>query len=664
MTRSLVGTAIGTTVVLLLVTFAIGPAAAHPMDPLTADEIVQAASILLDGGAAQPGAIFQAIDLREPAKSEVVGLAPGDGLPRRATVFFRQSKKSFRSVVNLTQGSFTPPVEIPRTDGQLGLTLQEIIDFAFVLEDPAFLRAMARRGIDTPEELARVLVTPLTAGAFGLPEEKRRIVKAQMYDTTGAGINLYARPIEGVQAIIDLDERRVIEVLDTGVVPVPPDTHDFDEATVAARFGLRPALKPIRITQPEGPNFSIDGGVVSWQKWRFHVRFERRAGTVISLVTYDGRSVLYQGSLAEVFVPYQDPGPHWFYRTYMDAGEFGFGALSSPLALGLDVPENAVLLDGLISAALPDPTVPVVPLPLPAVVGIFERVTGDPVWRHFEFLAGGAYEGRAEVELVVRMIAQVGNYDYMIDWIFTQHGALRVAVALTGIDIPKGVRSTRRGEPTAAADTEFGTLVAPRLVAPFHSHHFSFRLDVDVDGRGNSFVLGRLRTVNAEGPRRSVWILDEQVLARERDARLDEASDLWTVVNPGRKNALGYPTGYRLESHGHASPLLRKADFRRAGFIEHALWVTAFDPDERYAAGDTPNQHPGEPGLPRYVADNASLVDRDLVLWHTLSFHHVTTAEDFPVLPRHGGAFELKPHNFFDRNPALDLRRAPFEVAP
>jgi primary-amine oxidase len=653
MTR-LVNAIICVVVALLAFTLEIGPAAAHPMDPLVAEEIIGAASILLAGGAAQPGAIFQAIDLREPSKDAVQS---GNSVARQATVFFRQNKKSFRSIVDLTAGTFTPPVEIPPADGQLGLTFQEIIDFAFVFDDPAFLAAMARRGISTPDQLANVLVTPLTAGSFGLPEEKRRIVKAQMYNRAGAGINIYARPIEGVQAIVDLDERKVIQVIDTGLIPVPPDTHDFDEATVSARFGLRPPLKPIRITQPQGPNFSVAGGFVSWQKWRFHVRFERRAGTVISLATYDDRSVLYQGSLAEVFVPYQDPGPNWFYRTYMDAGEFGFGALSSPLKRGLDVPENAMLLDGLISAALPDPTVPVVPLPLPAVVGIFERVTGNLVWRHYEFLAGGAYEGRAEVELVVRMIAQVGNYDYVIDWIFTQPGAIPVEVALTGIDIPKGVLSTHGGD-------AFGTLVAPRIVAPFHSHHFNFRLDVDVDGRNNSFARGRLRTVTADGPRRSVWVLEEEALVREKDAQLDEPDDIWKVVNPGRQNARGYDTGYRLESHGHSHPLLKKDDLRRARFIEHALWVTAFDADERFAAGDTPNQHPGEPGLPQYVADNASIVNRDIVLWHTLTFHHVTAAEDFPVLSREHGTFELKPHNFFDRNPALDLRRAPFEVVP
>jgi Cu2+-containing amine oxidase len=48
----------------------------------------------------------------------------------------------------------------------------------------------------------------------------------------------------------------VIEVLDTGVIPMATQTQDFDEATVASRFGLRPALKPIRITQPQGKNFS------------------------------------------------------------------------------------------------------------------------------------------------------------------------------------------------------------------------------------------------------------------------------------------------------------------------------------------------------------------------------------------------------------------------
>ena len=638
----------------------------HPMDPLEDTEILAAANILLKAGVANPGAVFQSIELQEPAKDFVLSFQPGSNIPRSATVFFRQNKRSFKTTVNLNNGTFTPPIEIPKRKGQLGLTIQEIIDFSFVFQNQAFLNAMSARGIDTAEKLAKVLVTPLTPGAFGLPEEDRRIVKAQMYNIEGAGINLYARPIEGVQAILDLDDKTVIQIIDTGVIPVPAATHEFDESTIDANYGLRPPLKPIRITQPNGKNFTINGNFVDWQKWRFHVRFDRRVGTVISMVNYDGRSVLYQGGLSEVFVPYQDPDANWFYRTFMDEGEFGLGALSSPLALGLDVPENAVLLDGLISAAIPDPQAPVVPLPLDNVVGIFERLTGNPAWRHFEFISGGLYEGRAEVELVVRMIAQVGNYDYSIDWVFTQLGAIRVEVGLTGIDAPKGVLSTNIGDSSAQADTAHGTLVASNLVATFHSHHFNFRLDLDVDGKDNSFVLGSLKVRNTlpKSPRKSVWVLEEKAIRKEKEAQLNDDENIWRVTNPSKTNAQGYNTSYILESNGNADPLMDKADYNRARFIEHNLWVTAYHPDERFAAGDTPNQNPGEPGLPHYIKNNESLNNSDIVLWHTLGFHHVTEAEDFPVLPREYLSFELRPGNFFDRNPAIDLRREPFEVKP
>ena len=40
----------------------------------------------------------------------------------------------------------------------------------------------------------------------------------------------------------------------------------------------------------------------------------------------------------------------------------------------------------------------------------------------------------------------------------------------------------------------------------------------------------------------------------------------------------------------------------------------------------------------------------------------MTQAEDWPVRLREHLAFELKLSNSFDRHPAVDLRRAPFEV--
>ena len=37
--------------------------------------------------------------------------------------------------------------------------------------------------------------------------------------------------------------------------------------------------------------------------------------------------------------------------------------------------------------------------------------------------------------------------------------------------------------------------------------------------------------------------------------------------------------------------------------------------------------------------------------------HHLTRAEDLPVMPTIWHSFKLRPQNFFDRNPAIDLRK-------
>ena len=87
------------------------------------------------------------------------------------------------------------------------------------------------------------------------------------------------------------------------------------------------------------------------------------------------------------------------------------------------------------------------------------------------------------------------------------------------------------------------------------------------------------------------------------------------------------------------------------------LWVTRYDPQERYAAGDYPNQHPGGAGLPAYVEDDAPLDNAELVVWYTFGAHHVVRPEDWPVMPVTYIGFALKPPCFFDRNPALDVPR-------
>ena len=240
-----------------------------------------------------------------------------------------------RATVNLSAGTFTPPVLIPLSEGQLGLTITEVSDFSFVFQDPAFLHALALRGIAHAAAAAEGLRHAADAGLV-------RPARGSAPHRQGADVLHRGRRHQPLRAADrgpagDHRPRRAPRSSSCSTAASCRSrrrTHNFDEASVGARVGLRPELKPIRISQPLGRNFRIDGNFIEWQKWRFHARFERRSGPVISLVTYDRRQVMYQGSLAEIFVPYQDPGANWFYRTYMDAGEFGFGLLASPLAPG------------------------------------------------------------------------------------------------------------------------------------------------------------------------------------------------------------------------------------------------------------------------------------------------------------------------------------------
>ena len=83
-------------------------------------------------------------------------------------------------------------------------------------------------------------------------------------------------------------------------------------------------------------------------------------------------------------------------------------------------------------------------------------------------------------------------------------------------------------------------------------------------------------------------------------------------------------------------------------------------------AGDDPTIRVALFGVPRVVRGErevALTVRKTLALVVYLAIEGpVTQAEDWPVLSGEKLSFELKPSNFFDRNPALDLRRAPFEV--
>jgi primary-amine oxidase len=612
-------------------------AAPHPLAPLTADEIRSAAGLLRASPRFPSNAIFSIIALDEPPKDKVLAK---EAVPRRAfaVIYDRRGNHTFEAIANLSTKAVDSFREIPGAQPGLTSDDSELAD-RIARSDPRWDRAMSVRGIRNSDA---VVSMSWSAGNFGLPgTETGRIVRVVPY-YAGAGQNLYAHPVEGVVAHVNLTTRKVIDFLDTDRnAPVSMENADLSPR---ANGPLRAAPAPLVITQPNGPGFQIEDGEVHWQKWRFRYALHSREGLVLYTVGYeDGgklRPVLYRGSLSEMVVPYGDPGDAWYFRNSFDVGELGLGDMASTLRPGVDCPTNCTVFD----AVLADNSG--APRTVPSAVAIYERDAGVE-WKH-------GLETRRARELVLSYFSQPGNYEYGFDWVFRQDGTLEVRVYLTGIMAAKGVAD--------GLHDPFSHLVAKNVAAPHHQHYFVFRLDMDVDGTANRVVEMNSVAVPAgpKNPHGGAFEMQETTLQTEREAQrhLNLASSRrWIVESTTATNALGHPTGYALLPGENSLPFAQPDSSvrKRAGFLNAHIWVTPYDAAERYAAGDYPNQSKGGDGLPKWTAANRPIDNRDVVLWYTLGITHNPRPEDWPVMPVYEAGFKLVPWGFFSRNPAMDL---------
>ena len=622
----------------------------HPMDGLTADEIRAGVDVLRGAGKFGDAGRIVFMTLDENAKDEVRAWRPGQAFARRAAATLLNDGRLYQARLDLTTRSLVSWEEI--ADRQSALTIDELMSAGELPKlDPRWIAAMAKRGIT---DFKNVLCLPLTVGPVVDPALKgHRLLNVPCVDTTGAANNLWGKPIENVIALVDLSARQVVSVTDLGVVPSPANTPSHAYADSGK---YRAVPRPVEIVAPQGTNVTVEGGQVRWDNWSFHVRLEPRVGAVLSLIRYDDngaqRDIAYQISASEMFVPYMDPSQTWQFRAYMDIGEYGFGVLSSELRPGEDCPGNAHFLDLTISGITGAPIVS------RGAVCIFERPTGDPIWRHSELINSTA-EVRPNNELVVRMAPVVGNYDYLVDYVFDRAGNIDVKLGAFGIDATKGVASANLSDPTAAQDTAYGTLVDERLLAVNHDHYMTFRIDMDVDGTGNRLVEDRfgVRRLTGEGPRKSFWQVETRPVGTEGPVTTPLNAAQFRIESAGRTNKRGYRTSYQLMPGHSDTSLLAKDDpiQLRAAFSGYTLWASAYDREQKYAAGLYPNQNADVDGLPKWVAARRPIEDRDLVLWYTVGFRHVPRAEDWPVMPGLWHGFRLRPFNFFDRNPALDV---------
>jgi primary-amine oxidase len=645
---------------------ALAPAVHHPLDALTPAEYWIVYKAVRDAGHTEEKTIFSSVLLHEPDKAYVLGWQPGTPIERKADVVLYYKGHSYAALVNISTAKVESFEELKGMQAPFTRTEEQEVDEA-IKHDPQIVEALKKRGIT---DLNLVLCYATPGGYIGLKEQDgRRIGWGGCEYNIDAENGMEDREVAGIFFTVDMTTKKITRFTDYGVTPMAPvsEVYDYDGGPA------EPGTKPIVVTQPEGPSFTVKDGEVSWQHWHFRFRIDPRQGPVVNMASLESqgkrRSVLYEGSLSEMYVPYMDPEETWNSHVFLDAGEYfmntGLGIVK-PLLKGVDCPDYATYFGG---TYFHDNGTPFV---RSQVACLFERTLGDPAWRHWE---DEGVAGRPGRELVFRSIAVVGNYDYILDYRFEQEGSITVAVGATGElevkPVPDKMTSEMMSAGIMGKDAEGNPLEFGHLVAPFtdgvdHDHFFSFRMDIDVDGTKNNFEVDKLvqYKLPAASARKTIWAMSPKTLDNEGTAAQNisiEHPAMWRFVNPAEHNALGYPTSFEIMPGLTGVSLLSADDWpqKRAGFSDHQLWVTPYDASERYAAGIYVSGSKGTDGLPTWVKQNRSIANTDIVAWYTMAFHHVPRPEDWPQMPTMWHDFTIRPFDFYSASPLMDLPMQP-----
>ncbi|MDQ0575207.1 primary-amine oxidase [Agromyces albus] len=623
----------------------------HALDRLTAEEIDTSRRLVLADGFDEDATAFMLVNLIEPEKHAVLD---GTATERRvgSVLLDRRDGTVSEITTDLTAGRVVARRTIDLTEeGQPPIVLEEFDRIEELLRaHDGWVDAMHTRGID---DVSLVRISALSAGRFGLPDEDgRRIVRCLSFLQLDADDNAWAHPIDGIVAYVDLVTGEVMKLIDDKIFDIPLERYNFHRADELP--APRQTQKPIVITQPEGPSFTVDGDVVEWEKWRFRIGFNQVEGLTLHEIGFtDGerhRPIVYRASVAEMVVPYGDPSPVRFWQNYFDAGEYSLGKSANSLTLGCDCLGEIRYFDATIAATDGKPQT------ITNAICMHEE-DASILWKHTDEYYHST-DVRRNRRLVVSFFITVGNYDYGFYWHFYLDGRIELECKATGVVFA----SAYPGAQPDGSDYPWASEIAPGIGAPYHQHLFSARLDVTLDGVRNAVDELEAKRVQM-GPENQYGngftlatrrLKTEQEGVRDADGKRGRA---WHIVNPEVRNVVGRPVGYILRSEGQPSLLADPSSSiaRRAAFTTHDLWVTRYSPTERYPSGELVNQNNGFGTIDRWIERDADIDGQDIVVWHTFGLTHFPRTEDWPIMPVDSTGFSLVPHGFFDHNPTLDV---------
>src|SRR5581483_10514043 len=168
---------------------AVETAVAHPLDPLSAEEIARAVATVRAEQGLDGGARFGSITLVEPDKRA----NENGGRRAELIIYDRATACVYEAIVSVADGRLERWT--PRPGVQSALTPEEYLECEELTKaHPDFQAALRRRGI---HDLDLVTVDPIPTGNSGLPEEdpNNRICRTLAFVRPDPGGNSYGRPI-------------------------------------------------------------------------------------------------------------------------------------------------------------------------------------------------------------------------------------------------------------------------------------------------------------------------------------------------------------------------------------------------------------------------------------------------------------------------------------
>ncbi|KAK4192321.1 copper amine oxidase [Podospora australis] len=647
----------------------------HPLGPLSPKEISQASGLVKAFWPEGTSLHFKAVTLLEPEKKE---LAPyltaaraGESLPsidRKAFVIYslRGTHNAHEAIVNLTtnkveRNAKLGPFQHANADGEELMAVEK-----FVVEHPAFQAELAK--LKLPEG-AVIVIDPWIYGSDGVNDgdkfyDDKRVTHCFVYmrdpnNSSEEDSCHYSFPLP-ISPVVDPATMELIRIdimptgLDETVKPLEPYQPRPANEYIPEAYTLRSDVKPLQVVQPEGASFTVEefselGRTIKWQKWDFKVGFNQREGMVLYDICYDNKPLFFRLSLSDMAIPYADPRHPFHRKCAFDLGDAGAGTMANNLQLGCDCLGSIYYISGVLSDSNGQPQ------PAPNVICVHEQDAGI-LYKHTNYRTNRAVVARNR-ELVLQTILTVSNYEYILSWVFNMAGDITYEARATGIlsTQPVDLDLTTTPHP-------YGTIVHPGVLAAFHQHFFSLRVDPMVAGHGNKIVYDEAYALPRDdklNPHGVGYTTKRTEINTSGGFDLDvNKARTFKIINPAVKNSVnGASVGYKVHIPP-MQPMLADTDsfhYKRAEFADRSVYVTKYAEDELFSGGKYTNQSRGGTGVRAWADRKDSLEEGDPVLWVNFGINHIPRVEDFPLMPVETMRVMLRPVNFFDKNPALDV---------